>query len=135
MLNYKIIASSSRDGNCVLIDDVMVNIGVSFRKVKEDLYKAKYLLITHIHRDHLNVGTVKKIYRLFPHVKILSNYEVYSFLRDEGLTIDIINPSRPYWTSQYVFRAFNCYHSVSNLWLLLATVRGRISSMQQTLVT
>lgn len=111
MLKYEIISSSSREGNCVLIDDVMVDIGVSFRKVEEAMYKTKYLLITHVHQDHLNIGTLKKIYQLFPHVEIISNYDVYALLRDEGIAIDIINPSRPYQTSKYAFRAFACYHS------------------------
>lgn len=112
MVNYEIIGSSSREGNCVLIDDVMVDIGVSFKKAEEVLYNTRYLLITHIHQDHLNFTALKKISQLFPHVKIISNYEVYSYLKDKGIRINIISSSKPYQVSKYTFKAFNCYHSV-----------------------
>jgi len=125
MLKYEIISSSSREGNCVLIDDVMVDIGVSFKKVAEAMYDVKYLLITHVNQDHLNIGTLKKIYKLFPNIKILSNYEVYTLLRDEGMSIDIINTTRAYHTSRYDFKAFSCYHTALTYGYVWQSLEGK----------
>ena len=125
MLKYEILGSSSREGNCVLIDDVMVDIGVSFKKAEEAFYKAKFLLITHFHQDHLKISTFKKMYKLFPHIVSISNYEVYTLLKNEGIAINIINPSKPYQTFKYAFKAFQCYHNALTYGYVWESLEGK----------
>lgn len=74
-LHYKIIGSSSA-GNCVLMDDVMADIGLKYSLIKPYLFKTKFILITHIHGDHLHHPTYKKIRSTFPNIKIIGNHEV-----------------------------------------------------------
>jgi ribonuclease BN (tRNA processing enzyme) len=107
-MNYKIISTGSK-GNCVILhDDVMVDCGVSFGRIKEDLYNIKYLLITHTHQDHLNRKTIQQIARNFPRIKIIGNYEVHSIYNCNVIAnagFDII-------TDDYVFTPFECQHDV-----------------------
>lgn len=106
-MKYKIIASGS-SGNCVVINDVMVDCGVAFNAIKEDLYKIKYLLITHIHTDHINETTLTRIKKEFPRIKIIGNHEVHQVHR-----VDVIsNNDYPIKTKDYTFIPFKLVHDV-----------------------
>ena len=50
-LNYNVIASGS-SGNAVRIGSIMVDCGVGFTEMKEDLYQVDTLLIRQGGRDH-----------------------------------------------------------------------------------
>lgn len=75
-MQYQIISSGSK-GNCVIINDVMVDCGLSFKAIKQYLYDIKILLITHAHSDHVNRKTIAAIKKQFPKIKIVGNYEVH----------------------------------------------------------
>ncbi len=60
-MNYKIISSCST-GNAVIIRDyVLVDCGVSFKRLAKYYKKLKLVLLTHIHSDHLKKETIKKL--------------------------------------------------------------------------
>lgn len=106
-MNYKIISTGSK-GNCVIINDVMVDCGVPFGKIKDDLYEIKYLLITHIHQDHLNKKTIQQIAENFPRIMIIGNYEVHNsyncnVIANAGFRIE---------TDDYSFYPFENSHDV-----------------------
>ena len=107
-MNYKIISTGSKDGNCVIINDVMVDCGVPFSKIKNDLYDVKYLLITHVHQDHLNRKTIQQIAENFPRIIIIGNYEVHSTYNCKI----IANAGFDIVTDDYVFTPFECIHDV-----------------------
>ncbi|MBS4750993.1 MBL fold metallo-hydrolase [Carnobacteriaceae bacterium zg-ZUI78] len=106
-LNYEIIASGSK-GNCVVIENIMIDCGVSFNRIKEQLYNVDYLLLTHIHSDHINVSTLKKIKKLFPNILMIGNYEVANYV-----DIDIIANSGYHVKNVPIdFLPFECVHDV-----------------------
>ena len=74
-LDYQIISSGSV-GNAVRIRDIMIDCGIAFSKMKEDLYKCQYLLITHDHQDHVKPATLNQIVSQFPNIEIYSTYKV-----------------------------------------------------------
>ena len=61
MIDYKIIATGSK-GNAVIINhDILIECGVPFRALK-DVYKdLRVVLLTHIHADHFNRATIKRL--------------------------------------------------------------------------
>jgi ribonuclease BN (tRNA processing enzyme) len=86
----------------------MIDCGVAFNKIKEELYSIKYLLITHIHSDHLNKVTMQQIMRKFPTIQIIGNYEVY-----QEMHVNIIaNHGYEIVTEDYIFHPFECVHDV-----------------------
>ena len=106
-MNYKVLSSGSK-GNCVVINDVMVDCGLAFNKIKEELYSVKYLLMTHTHGDHLKLKTIMNIAKLFPKIQIIGNYEVH-----DVFTCDhIANAGFDVVTDDYIFRPFECVHDV-----------------------
>lgn len=75
-MNYNIISSSSA-GNCIIVEDIlMLDVGVSYKKIKEYIKKIKLIFISHSHQDHFNKKTVEKIKYLYPTIKFLTGSEV-----------------------------------------------------------
>lgn len=107
MINYEIIASGS-SGNCVIIGDVMVDCGVSYKIIKDYLYDIKTLLLTHTHGDHINGSTLGKIKKEFPRITILGNYEVH---QEHGVDL-ITNEGFDTGVGQTVFTPFLGDHDV-----------------------
>ena len=106
-MNHKIISTGSK-GNCVIINDVMVDCGVPFSKIKNDLYTIKYLLFTHIHTDHMNVKTIQQVAENFPRILMIGNYEVH-----DAYNCNIIaNAGFEVVTNDYTFTPFECIHDV-----------------------
>lgn len=86
MLDYKILSSGSI-GNAVRIRNIMIDCGIAFNKMKEELYKCQYLLITHDHKDHVKPEVLKHIVRDFPNIEIYSTYKV-ARLHDSVIAIN-----------------------------------------------
>lgn len=60
-MNYKILNSGS-EGNGVIIEEtILIDCGISFKKLKDDYKKLKIVLLTHIHKDHFNKATINKL--------------------------------------------------------------------------
>lgn len=74
-LDYHIIATGST-GNAVRIEDIMIDCGIPFTKMKEDLYKVDTLLITHSHSDHIKQSTFNRIRKEFPNIRVYANADV-----------------------------------------------------------
>lgn len=74
-LDYNIIATGST-GNAVRIENIMIDCGIPFIKMKEDLYKVDSLLITHAHSDHVKPRTLERIRKEFPNIRVYANADV-----------------------------------------------------------
>lgn len=74
-LDYKIIATGSK-GNAVRIENIMIDCGIPFSRMHEELYKVDTLLITHSHSDHVKESTYNRIREEFPNIKTYANYDV-----------------------------------------------------------
>lgn len=74
-LEYNILSSGS-EGNAVRIRNIMIDCGIAFKKMKPDLYKCQYLLITHDHQDHVKPAVLNQIAEEFPNIEIYSTYKV-----------------------------------------------------------
>ena len=65
-MTYKIIASGS-SGNAVLVNDcVLIDCGVSIKKLREFEQNICLVLLTHSHGDHFKLSTVKALSRQHP---------------------------------------------------------------------
>lgn len=75
MIDVKIISTGSK-GNAVFLDgQVLIDCGVPFSKLADAgvVQDVKYVFLTHRHRDHLNVATLKKLLFENPLCKIIYN--------------------------------------------------------------
>lgn len=106
-MEYEVIESSS-SGNCVIVGDVMVDIGVGFNRIKKKLYDIKVVIITHVHSDHVKRATYDRIRKLFPHITIVGNWQVH---QDYGVDV-VSNPGFDFKVKGYTFTPFKMYHDV-----------------------
>lgn len=107
MLDYNVISSGSH-GNAVRIDNIMIDCGVPFKQIERDLYHVDYLLITHAHSDHLKQATVNRIRKLFPHIKIIGNYEVAYETKVDHISAHF----HPLQLGHWKVTPFPCVHDV-----------------------
>lgn len=107
MIDYEIVSTGSK-GNCVIVGDIMIDIGVPFSKIKERLYDIRVLILTHIHTDHINQRTLASIKKLFPNIPIYGNYEVYQTYPEYD--IKVVNAGFKFKVGKYEFEAFDCEH-------------------------
>jgi len=60
-IDFSIIASGSK-GNAVVIDhDIMIDCGVPFKALHDAYRDLRLVLLTHIHGDHFNPNTIRKL--------------------------------------------------------------------------
>lgn len=71
-MKYEIIGSSSK-GNCIIVEDIlMLDCGVSYKKIKDKLNKVKLIFISHAHSDHLNMACIKQLIYSYPTIKFVT---------------------------------------------------------------
>lgn len=89
-LDYKVIASGSK-GNAVRIGPIMIDCGIPFKRMKEELYKCSTLLLTHIHSDHIKPSTLHSIRKEFPRIRVYGNWKV-----EQKYGVDVIVSTEPF---------------------------------------
>lgn len=117
-MKYNIIGSSSK-GNCIIVEDVlMLDVGVSYSKIKKYLPKVKLIFISHSHQDHLLPSTIKKIIYNFPTIKFLTgSVEVVKILNKLGVcykNIYILNWGSKYDLGLLKVKLEKLYHDTPN---------------------
>lgn len=60
-MNYKIISSCSTGNATVLRDIILIDCGVSFKRLEQYYKNLKLVLLTHIHTDHFKKETIKRL--------------------------------------------------------------------------
>lgn len=104
------IVDSGKTGNCVIINDVMVDCGVPFSALKPYLDGIRYLLLTHIHQDHVNRLTLETIRLTRPDIIVIGNTSVHKQFGVDKVSSDgYVVPA-----GDYYFTAFPLTHDVPN---------------------
>ena len=60
-MNYKIISSCSTGNAVILKDIILIDCGVNFKRLEKYYKNLKIVLLTHIHADHFNKTTIKRL--------------------------------------------------------------------------
>lgn len=60
-MNYKIISSCSTGNATILKDIILIDCGVTFKRLEKYYKNLKLVLLTHIHSDHFKKETIKKL--------------------------------------------------------------------------
>ena len=114
-MQFSILGTGS-DGNCFLVnDDLMIDAGLPYSKIKDKVKNVKYVLLTHIHGDHFNKSTIRKM--------IVEN-ENLIFICGEWLSEELFKIANPENVMVYNFDVLNildykiamieAYHDVEN---------------------
>ena len=116
-MKYVVIETGSK-GNCTVIEDrIMIDIGVSYKKMLPYANQVKVVLLTHIHSDHFNPVTIRKLSQEHPTIKfICCKYLVEDLIKIVPAScIYVLEPNKRYDIGLCVLSPFNLYHDVPNV--------------------
>ena len=113
---YKIIQSGS-SGNCTVLNKtIAIDLGVSWKALGEYQETIKLVLLTHIHSDHFNITTIKKLYKERPTVKFVClKHLVEPLFKVVGIdSIYVLDVNKLYDLGICKVSAFPLKHDVPN---------------------
>ena len=114
-MNYKIISSCST-GNAVIIRDiVLIDCGVTFKRLEKYYKKLKLVLLTHIHSDHFKKETVKRLAQERPTLRFACCEWLLKSLLDCGVdrkNIDVVEIGTRYGYKLFKIVPIKLYHDV-----------------------
>lgn len=89
-MKYNIIGTGS-SGNCIIVNDnIMLDCGLSYSKIKKYLKNIKLIFISHRHTDHLLPTTIKQIAYNYPTIKFVYNEDdedIFLILFNNGIDL------------------------------------------------
>jgi len=115
---YNVIASGSA-GNCeIAYQKVMIDCGVPFTKIKKYLKEVQLVVISHAHKDHLNMTTIKKLSSERPTLRFaIAEYLLPYF---EGIrNVDVLELNKWYDYGQFRISIGKLYHDIPNVFIRL----------------
>ena len=110
---YNIISSGSK-GNCIIYHEtIAVDLGVPYSKIEPFKNSLQLVLLTHIHGDHFNIQTIKKLSFERPTLRFACGEFIAKFLF-EIKNLDILEPSKVYDYGSFKICPITLYHDVPN---------------------
>lgn len=101
-MTYNIIATGS-SGNAVLINDaILIDCGVSWKKLEPYAKQIRLVLLTHEHGDHFKPSTVRALHRERPSVRWGCCEWMVEHLLDAGVDKRAIDVFKPGYIQGYV---------------------------------
>lgn len=115
MIKHEILATGSK-GNAVVINDILlIDCGVPFRALKEHYQNLKAVLLTHIHADHFNKSTIKRLAKERPTLRFGCGEWLVKPLIDLGVAnIDVLKTDTFYNYGFFDTTPFDLVHDVPN---------------------
>lgn len=117
-MKYKILKTGS-SGNAVLLENgLLLDCGVPFKLIEPHLKKIKAVFVSHEHKDHMNISTLKRIHELRPTVRFLAGFWLKRYLDMSGIkksNIDYLIPNKTYDYNLFKIIPFILIHDVKNI--------------------
>lgn len=117
-MKYKILKTGS-SGNAVLLENgLLLDCGVPFKLIEPHLKKIKAVFVSHEHKDHMNISTLKRIHELRPTVRFLAGFWLKRYLDMSGIkksNIDYLSPNKTYDYNLFKIIPFILIHDVKNI--------------------
>ena len=117
MIDYNIISTGSK-GNAVVLDDIiLIDCGVSLKALKEVYKDLKIVLLTHIHSDHFNRTTLRRLSEERPTLRFACCEWLVTPLLEMGVpkqNIDVLEIGKIYDYKAFKVSPVKLYHDVPN---------------------
>lgn len=116
-MNCNIISTGSQ-GNAVVVNNhILIDCGVTFKALKGVYKKLQIVLLTHIHTDHFNGKTIKRLADERPTIRIGCCEWLVNDLIEAGVPkqqIDLLEIGKIYDYKAFKVSPIKLYHNVPN---------------------
>ena len=114
-MNYNIISSCSTGNAAIIREIILIDCGVTFKKLEKYYKKLKIVLLTHIHTDHFKKETIKKLVQERPTLRFACCEWLLEPLLECGVprkNIDVLEISKRYDYKIFKVTPIKLYHDV-----------------------
>lgn len=110
---YQVLSSGSI-GNCIIYhNSIAVDMGVAYQMIKPHQSQLQIVLLTHVHGDHLNLSTIKKLAFERPTLRFACGEFLTEYL--QGIkNVDVMESGKVYDYGQFKVSPITLYHDVKN---------------------
>lgn len=115
-MNYKIISSCSTGNATIIRDIILIDCGVTLKKLEKYYKQLKIVLLTHVHQDHFNRSTIKRLAQERPTLRFACCKWLLQPLLECGVerrNIDILQIGTKYDYKLFKIVAIKLYHDVN----------------------
>ncbi len=114
-MNYKIISSCSTGNATIIKDIILIDCGISFKRIEKYYKQLKIVLLTHIHSDHFKKETIKKLAQERPTLRFACCEWLLEPLLECGINIrniDVLQIGTKYDYRLFKIVPIKLYHDV-----------------------
>ena len=114
-MNYKIISSCSTGNATIIKDIILIDCGVTFKKLEKYYKQFKIVLLTHIHSDHFKKETIRKLAQERPTLRFACCEWLLQPLLECGVlrkNIDVLQIGTRYDYKLFKIVPIKLYHDV-----------------------
>jgi len=114
-MNYKIISSCSTGNATIIRDIILIDCGVTFKKLEKYYKKLKLVLLTHVHSDHFKKETIKRLAQERPTLRFACCEWLLESLLKCGVSrknIDVLEIGTKYDYRLFKIVPIKLYHDV-----------------------
>lgn len=117
-MTYNIISTGSKGNAVVINDNILIDVGVSYKSLQKVVGDLKVVLLTHIHSDHFRFNTIKKLAFEKPLLKFVCCEWLVKPLLMAGVNINniaVVSCGKAYKVGNIaVISPIKLYHDVPN---------------------
>jgi hypothetical protein len=108
------IIKTGSSGNCIFLhNSIVIDIGVPYSLIKPIVKDIQIVCCTHLHFDHINFGTLKKLQFERPSVRIAAG-KWFSEPLKEFKNVDILELNKWYDYGKFKLSIGKLYHDIEN---------------------
>lgn len=114
-MNYKIISSCSTGNATIIRDIILIDCGVTFKRLEKYYKQLKIVLLTHIHSDHFKKETIRKLAQERPTLRFACCEWLLQPLLECGVlrkNIDVLQIGMRYDYKLFKIVPIKLYHDV-----------------------
>lgn len=115
MVEYKLISTGSK-GNAIIYENtILVDCGVSYKLLADEISDVKILLLTHDHADHVRIPVLKRLVRDLPNLVIMcGQWLEYATKGLETSRIVYCEFGKSYKVGNNIFSMVKAFHDTEN---------------------
>ena len=111
---YNILSTGSAGNAVIYFDSILIDCGVPFSLLKPYLHDLQIVLLTHVHGDHFNLSTLKKLAFERPTLRFGCGVHMVEFM--EGFkNVDVYEPCKLYDYGSFRISPVKLYLDVPNI--------------------